>query len=678
MIDIKGERRMKGPVLILATNDSTVDAMYDYLSQIFDSYVTFEKAIMETLSEEEEDEYEIMVLPNFPTVRTPNRYLNNPKIVYCQRVFDYKRIEDMFSIEPNADVYLVSDNKYAAESAVQQLMEMGVLYFNLEPYYPGCEINTDIKYAITPGEAQYVPKHIKNVIDLKCRIPSIGDVSEIAMRLELPVSIINGLTQEYLMKTAKIVSNSNTLLRRLYRTQQVLDSVMNNIDQGVCLINKYGKIKMVNRKFVEILCFTSSIVVDTYLQNRIIEIGLNFDIYDILRESMVIENEKKKRILIDSYEVDGFNEEAYLIYANYLDEIDKKQNLVRIKENDSKVIRRYSFRDYISNDDKVYEMIERAKRISRNNACVLIQGESGTGKEILAQAIHFNSPRKHYPFIPVNFAAIQPSLLDSELFGYVDGSFTGASKGGSKGLLEMADRGTIFFDEIGDAPLDFQVRLLRVLQEKEIRKVGSSERTPVDIRVIAATNKNLLKMVREGRFREDLYYRLNVMPLDTIPLRNRSKDIEVSFNYFIREYFNNNDYSLGDLCTKEVINFLMNYDFRGNVRELRNIVEYFSCIKGAKLLTLKDLPMYMFDSVDKDKGIAVEDIEIHTLRLIKQYPRIGRGKLTMLINDDGYDLGEGRIRNILRELREKELIEVNKTRGGSVITRNGRELLDSN
>lgn len=668
---------MKSRVLVLATNESTMDAMYNYLGKFFKEYVILHKGLIGRITQDEEDTYDLLIMPNPPNVRTDKRYINNPKTIACHRVFDYKTMEEMFTLEPNENVYLVSDNEHAALKAAAQLKEMGVLYFNIIPYYPGCKIDTDIKYAISPGESQYTPEHIKNVIDLGSRVPSVGDVSEIAKYLDLPITIINSVTEEYLKNFATIVSNSNNHLRKLYSTQQVLNNVIHNIDQGVCLVNKLGRIKMVNRKFTDMLCLSNNIIIGSCLQDNLIDRGLSIDIDEILRESIVVENVSGRKILIDSYEIHGFSEDSYLIYANNIDILDKKQNMIRLKTKDMQLIKKYYFDDYITKDNNTIEMINRAKLISTNHASVLIQGESGTGKEILAQAIHYQSPRKHHPFVPVNFAAIQPNLLDSELFGYVDGSFTGASKGGSKGLFEMAHKGTIFFDEIGDAPLEFQVRLLRVLQEKEIRKIGSSERIPVDIRVIAATNKNLADLVREGRFREDLYYRINVMPIDTIPLRDRKQDIMMIFDYFIRESFNDSDHNLKDLCSNDVIEFLMNYEFRGNVRELRNIVEYFSCIKGANAIGMKDLPRYMFSRGKLSKH-EVTEIEISILRIIDVVPKIGRGKISDILKSEYKDITQGKVRTILKSLADKNLIIVNSTRGGCEITILGKEIICNN
>ncbi len=219
---------------------------------------------------------------------------------------------------------------------------------------------------------------------------------------------------------------------------------------------------------------------------------------------------------------------------------------------------------------KFNQMISLAERAALGDANVLILGESGTGKELIAQGIHAASRRKNGPFIPVNCAAIPHVLLESELFGYGDGAFTGAKRGGKLGLFQMADKGTLFLDEIGDMHFDMQAKLLRILQEHKVRRVGELQEREYDVRIIAATNQDLELMVKKERFREDLLYRLNVFQLTVPPLRERKEDIiDLSF-YFAGEYLEGQTFSLSG----EVKQVLLKYDWPGNIRELKNVIEY--------------------------------------------------------------------------------------------------------
>ncbi len=247
------------------------------------------------------------------------------------------------------------------------------------------------------------------------------------------------------------------------------------------------------------------------------------------------------------------------------EELEHAKRLIR------KLEAKYTFDDIIGFSDELVAATEQALRAASTPATVLLRGESGTGKELFAHAIHNASNRSKSRFVRVNCAAIADSLLESELFGYVEGAFTGAAKGGKVGLFEEANGGTIFLDEIGEINLSLQAKLLRVLQEKEIRRVGSTAAIAVDVRVIAATNANLEQKIKDGSFREDLYYRLNVVPIFVPPLRRRKKDIPVLVDHLIRKF--NREFGRNvEKVQAEVYRLLSTYDWPGNVRELENIL----------------------------------------------------------------------------------------------------------
>ena len=242
----------------------------------------------------------------------------------------------------------------------------------------------------------------------------------------------------------------------------------------------------------------------------------------------------------------------------------------------------------IANHKSMKKLLENAKRVANVDTTVLILGETGVGKEEIAKYIYKNSQRANKPYIKVNCGAIPESLLESEFFGYEKGAFTGAKNEGKAGLFEAADNGTIFLDEIGELPLNMQVKLLRVLQEETITKIGGSKEIKVNVRIIAATNKDLEKLVEEGHFREDLYYRLNVIPISVPPLRERKDDILLLTKHF-ESYFNKR-YNSNKKIDKSVIDILHNYNWPGNVRELKNTIERMILLNDDNLITIKDLP----------------------------------------------------------------------------------------
>ncbi|AYO31030.1 MAG: hypothetical protein PWR06_37 [Thermoanaerobacteraceae bacterium] len=252
------------------------------------------------------------------------------------------------------------------------------------------------------------------------------------------------------------------------------------------------------------------------------------------------------------------------------------------------------------------ELLRIALRVAAVNSTVLILGESGVGKGLIARFIHENSPRKKGPFIKVNCGSIPESLLESELFGYETGAFTGARREGKPGLIEMAHKGTLLLDEIGDLPLNLQVKLLQVLQEKELTRIGGTKPIEVDIRVIAATNKDLRKMAEEGTFREDLYYRLNVVPLVVPPLRDRKEDVEPLIDYFMA-YFNKN-YGMTKSITEDAMKALVNYSWPGNVRELENLIERLVVTSERNCITIQELPEFIRGKKPPLQKITVEGI----------------------------------------------------------------------
>ena len=266
---------------------------------------------------------------------------------------------------------------------------------------------------------------------------------------------------------------------------------------------------------------------------------------------------------------------------------------------------------------RVYKMIE---KVSQHNYPVLILGESGTGKELVARSIHFSGPRKDSPFVPVDCSALVPTLIESELFGYVKGAFTGAVQS-KQGLLEVAQGGTLFFDEIGDMPVDLQAKLLRALQEREIKPVGATDRRPINVRVIAATNRDLDSAIRAGTFRQDLYFRLNVVQIKLPPLRERKNDIPFLVNAFLDKF--SDPAKPARTISEEALRRLMAYDWPGNVRELENAIERAVALGSGPLLHVGDLPSNLhYPSTerlpDKDELLPLEELErraiLRTLR----------------------------------------------------------------
>jgi two-component system response regulator PilR (NtrC family) len=271
------------------------------------------------------------------------------------------------------------------------------------------------------------------------------------------------------------------------------------------------------------------------------------------------------------------------------------------------LVKEYSFQNMVGNSQAMHQIFDLIKRVSQTPTNVLITGESGTGKEVVAKAIHYNGPLKDRPFVTVNCGAIPENLMESEMFGHKKGSFTGAVTD-KAGLFEVADGGTLFLDEVGELPLTIQVKLLRAIQERVIRRVGATEDMKIEVRIIAATNRNLEEMVQKGTFRQDLFYRLNVINIRTPSLRDRRDDVPLLANHFLKKYNERLNKNIGGIST-EAMEILKKYDYPGNVRELENLIERTVALEGGAMILPESLPP-MVNTSSGRKMASSNEIEI--------------------------------------------------------------------
>ena len=377
-----------------------------------------------------------------------------------------------------------------------------------------------------------------------------------------------------------IVNSLNEAIRTVnyLREQQRLSAryktLVDNSKDGIISVGEKGEMTSFNRTAQAYLHLGVGAVgkqVKDYLP------FFTREVIDLLRSGKRIENEiccvNGRMLTADCMPLNsGSKVEGAIIFIRSIDVIQRDESQIRKKMTIKGQRAKYSFDDIIYSSKQMKEVIEVAKMYAKTSSPVLIIGESGTGKELMAQSIHNYSNRSDGPFIGINCAAHTESLLESELFGYIEGAFTGAVKGGREGLFEAAHGGTIFLDEISEIPISFQSKLLRVIQENEVRRVGSQKVTAVDVRVLAASNKDLEEQVRKGLFRQDLLFRLNVLPLDIPPLRRRVEDVLVLFRAYLSE-FEKQYYKHLLVITGEAKKMLQEYPWYGNARELKNIAE---------------------------------------------------------------------------------------------------------
>lgn len=372
----------------------------------------------------------------------------------------------------------------------------------------------------------------------------------------------------------------DTLLRNKYSKQQTSNIVL--------IIDNNGAITYANDVFFEVFKADAKSTINTELTQLVPEFAPALDSIrsgqqiTARRVNLPIPGKGDEAYLMDCISINSRTELLGVLITAY------KPKPCRSGENQG-CCARYSFNDLLGISDNFVQLKRFAERIAATPSPVLIQGESGTGKELFAHAIHCASARDGKPFVAINCAAIPRDLIGSELFGYVGGSFTGASRTGAKGKFEVADGGTLFLDEIGEMPLEMQSVLLRVLEENAVTRIGGTKPIPVDVRLITATNRDLQAYIAEGKFRADLYYRLNVINLNMIPLRQRREDIPVLAEAFVQKYARENGVHINGI-TPDALRALIAYSWPGNVRELRNTIERGVVVSDSGSIELRNLP----------------------------------------------------------------------------------------
>lgn len=426
----------------------------------------------------------------------------------------------------------------------------------------------------------------------------IGDIKpvEIGNTYNIPSIYIESNTLSITKAVKEALSIVDSQQKKLLRLQ-TLQSIINNIDEGIIVYDLNNK-PIFSNELGQYIINNNFILSGKHGTNKLVNFlnDYNGKILDINNEKMLLE-------VINLNLSDNLNNKV-LIFQK-VNAVEKTARKIQLALYQKGLYAKKTFNDIFYNSDEMKTIIETAKQFAQSSSSILIYGETGTGKEGLAQSIHNASPRANKPFVSVNCASLPPTLIESELFGYVDGAFTGARKSGKKGLFELAHTGTIFLDEIGDLPLDIQSRLLRVIQEREIMRIGDDKIQSIDIRLICATNKNLKQLVREGKFRQDLYYRINVLRLTLPPLRQRKEDIMLLMNFYLNRYSHDKTKILQ--LADDIQAYLINYPWYGNIRELKNVAEVLAFIYKDGL-TLEQVKNILDEDTDETTTAAEENI----------------------------------------------------------------------
>ncbi|BEP29804.1 sigma 54-interacting transcriptional regulator [Helicovermis profundi] len=625
----------------------------------------------------------VLVMAGSRVLKIKNFVNDTNNIVVIKRTFLKKGINQLFQIPNDSDVLVVNDDIETVLNSISSLYQIGIKHVNLIPYEKDKDYHK-IKYAITPSENELVPNYIKNIYDVGNRMVDVSTILLIMSKL----NINDKVTQQNLYNYYQNLFSSNNAITEnfnnlLFRTEEI-DNLLDLSHDGILLTDKDGKILICNAKFKEIFNINENIV-STYLHQIIENIDFSKYYSNSFHDGLIYF--KNKYINLEKKNITYFNSEFRMYFSfqevTYIKKLE--QNLSH-KLRQKGQIAKYTFKDIITQSDKMNEIIKNSKKIAKTDLTVLITGESGTGKEVLAQAIHNYSNRKKQPFIAINVASIPDSLLESELFGYTKGSFTGALNEGKKGIFERANSGTLFLDEIGDMPKHLQSKLLRVLQEKQVIPIGSENVIEIDVRIIAATHKNPIIMIKEGNFRKDLFYRLNVFPLELPPLKDRNEDVKLLLNHFTNNKFE---------FSKECLKHLLNYNWPGNIRELCNIAMYISTLEEKQVVETTSLPNYL-TALNFDENIKAENIFAKEITIIKELSNYnlskeilksikilneidktaGRKHLLNYLENRKIKVSENTLKKSLKALSKSKLIFSKKGRSGNYINEKGNSFLE--
>jgi len=423
------------------------------------------------------------------------------------------------------------------------------------------------------------------------------------------------------MKSSPIKPKNNKLIELTKKIRELEDSnrdligMIENSYDAVAIVDKESRLLLINPAFERVMGLKKSEVLGRKIRDLVAEgvsdTGASLKVIETGKPQTVIINTKSgKQVLSTGIPVFDHNGNIMRIFCNLRDVTELNAFKERYEQS-QKLISKYllelhevkkieTMKYFIARSKRMKQVVEAAYRLARFDTTVLLLGESGVGKDLIARIIHEASPRMETgTFVKINCGAIPEDLLESELFGYKGGAFTGASKEGKHGYFEVADKGTLFLDEIGDLPKRLQVKLLAVIQDQEVTRIGDVNKKKVDVRILAATNQDLEKMVRNGKFREDLYYRLNVVPIYIPPLRERKEEIPFLLAHYVDKY--NKKYNTQHRLSKEVADILSFYRWPGNVRELANLVEHLMVVTTDPLLKPEHLPKKYCSGTD-EKG----------------------------------------------------------------------------
>ena len=681
---------MKKQVAVITRAKEIRNSMKDQIDMIFGELVETNIYSLEDKTIDKLKKSDLYVVSSSAYEYLDEKFLKNKNLVIVDYTISKERKNFLKNFPKGTKAVFFNVSQKMCMEAIAMMYHLGVNNIEFIPAYPNMENFPKNNLIITPAETKLLPKEAegRDIIDIGHRILDANTIIEIALKLEFEHILYYKKIKEYLDTVATNDYSLNKILEKATQSESQLGILMGILDIAIIGVDKdnficscnEGAEKILNRKSINLIGNSACDILSC------VPFGEVRETKQEIRSRLVTVNGEYVNLNITPVIKAENYMGAFAVLQRFKEEEQKQHELRRQLLNKGHKAK-YTFDDILGESGAIKKIKEIAKKMAKTNSAVLITGESGTGKELFAHAVHNYSDRKDYPFVAVNCAAIPENLLESELFGYEEGAFTGAKKGGKIGLFEFAHMGTLFLDEIEGMSPALQIKLLRVIQEKEIMKIGGDKVINIDVRIIAATNEELRKLVKENKFRKDLYYRINTLPIMIPPLREREDDV-----YLLLERFKTEIGADFKFTPKAKEAFKM-YNWEGNIRELKNYVEFFNFM-GEEYINFEDMPLAVKEYYEENKKEISEKEEsnilketaghrykeyVFLLKKIKENQKAGlssgRKILCSICEKNNISLTEQEIRGILKNLEKIDFIKVFKGRKGNIISEKGEEFL---
>lgn len=681
---------MKKQVAVITRAKEIRNSMKDQIDMIFGELVETNIYSLEDKTIDKLKKSDLYVVSSSAYEYLDEKFLKNKNLVIVDYTISKERKNFLKNFPKGTKAVFFNVSQKMCMEAIAMMYHLGVNNIEFIPAYPNMENFPKNNLIITPAETKLLPKEAegRDIIDIGHRILDANTIIEIVLKLEFEHILYYKKIKEYLDTVATNDYSLNKILEKATQSESQLGILMGILDIAIIGVDKdnficscnEGAEKILNRKSINLIGNSACDILSC------VPFGEVRETKQEIRSRLVTVNGEYVNLNITPVIKAENYMGAFAVLQRFKEEEQKQHELRRQLLNKGHKAK-YTFDDILGESGAIKKIKEIAKKMAKTNSAVLITGESGTGKELFAHAVHNYSDRKDYPFVAVNCAAIPENLLESELFGYEEGAFTGAKKGGKIGLFEFAHMGTLFLDEIEGMSPALQIKLLRVIQEKEIMKIGGDKVINIDVRIIAATNEELRKLVKENKFRKDLYYRINTLPIMIPPLREREDDV-----YLLLEKFKTEIGADFKFTPKAKEAFKM-YNWEGNIRELKNYVEFFNFM-GEEYINFEDMPLAVKEYYEENKKEISEKEEsnilketaghrykeyVFLLKKIKENQKAGlssgRKILCSICEKNNISLIEQEIRGILKNLEKIDFIKVFKGRKGNIISEKGEEFL---